>query len=46
MEKIVNILSQRLDKLEKRLDKIDSKTWAILSGTLLSIALIILSKLI
>jgi hypothetical protein len=46
LEKIVSILSDRLDRLEKRLDKIDSKTWGILTGVLVSIALIILTKVI
>jgi phage shock protein A len=46
LEKIVGILSDRLDRLEKRLDKIDSKTWGILTGVLISIALIILTKVI
>jgi hypothetical protein len=46
MEKIVNILSDRLDRLEKRLDKIDSKTWGILTGVILSIITIILTKIL
>jgi hypothetical protein len=46
LEKIVGILSDRLDRLEKRLDKIDSKTWGILTGVILSIITIILTKIL
>jgi hypothetical protein len=46
LEKIVSILSDRLDRLEKRLDKIDSKTWGILTGVILSIITIILTKIL
>jgi hypothetical protein len=46
LERIVSILSDRLDRLEKRLDKIDSKTWGILTGVILSIITIILTKIL
>jgi hypothetical protein len=46
LEKIVSILGERLDRLEKRLDKIDSKTWGILTGVILSIITIILTKIL
>jgi hypothetical protein len=44
LDKTINLLKEKIDRVETTLDKIDGRTWAIIAGIVVSIAIEILVK--
>ena len=44
LDKTINLLKEKIDRVENTLDKIDGRTWAIIAGIVVSIAIEILVK--
>ncbi len=46
LEKIINMLREKISKIETLAEKIDSRTWYIITGIILSILIQILMRLL